>query len=127
MKLAAPDQPVVAVTGDGSFIFSSPIAALYAAQQARAPFLHVIMNNSGYNASKNPVLTLFPNGASARADSFPGVRFENPPDFAQIARGCHAYAERVEDPDEVGPALRRGLAALEQGQAAVLDMIIKPI
>jgi hypothetical protein len=33
----------------------------------------------------------------------------------------------VEDPDQVGPALRRAMAALEQGQAAVLDMIIKPI
>jgi acetolactate synthase-1/2/3 large subunit len=108
-------------------VFGSPIAALYAAQQARAPFLHIIMNNSGYNASKNPVLSLFPNGASARADAFPGVRFERPPDYAQIARGCHAYGERVEDPDEVAPAIRRGLAALEQGQSAVLDMIIKPI
>jgi acetolactate synthase I/II/III large subunit len=127
IKLAAHDQPVVAVTGDGSFVFSSPIAALYAAQQARAPYLHVILNNSGYNASKNPVLTLFPDGASARSDAFPGVRFENPPDYAQIARGCHAYGERVEDPDQVGPALRRAMAALEQGQAAVLDMIIKPI
>jgi acetolactate synthase I/II/III large subunit len=127
MKLAAPDQPVVAVTGDGSFIFSSPIAALYAAQQARAPYLHVVMNNSGYNASKNPVLSLFPEGASARADAFPGVRFENPPDYAQIAQACHAYGERVTDPAEVAPALQRGLAAVAQGQAAVLDMIIKPI
>jgi acetolactate synthase-1/2/3 large subunit len=127
IKLAAPDQPVVAVTGDGSFIFSSPIASLYAAQQARAPYLHIIMNNSGYNASKNPVLTLFPHGASAQSDAFPGVRFENPPDYAQIARACHAYGERVEDPDEVRPSIRRALAALEQGQAAVLDMVIKPI
>ncbi len=127
MKLAAPDRPVVAVTGDGSFVFSSPIAALYAAQQAKAPFLHVIMNNCGYNASKNPVLSLFPEGVSARLNQFPGVRWENPPDFATIARGCHAYGERVEDPDQVGPAIRRALEALASGQAAVLDMVVTPI
>ena len=127
MRLAAPDRPIVAVTGDGSFVFGSPIAALYAAQQARAPFLHVIMNNCGYNASKNPVLSLFPEGVSARLNQFPGVRFENPPDYAQIARACHAYGERVEEPDQVGPALRRGLEAVAGGQAAVLDMVIAPI
>jgi acetolactate synthase-1/2/3 large subunit len=127
MKLAAPERKLVAVTGDGSFVFSSPIATLYAAQQAGAPFLHIIMNNGGYNASKNPVLTLFPEGASARADAFPGVRFENPPDYAQIARGCHAYGERVEEPEDVVPALQGAFAALDDGQAAVLDMVIKPI
>jgi len=127
IKLAAPDRHVVVVSGDGSFVFGSPIAALYAAQQAGAPYLHVIMDNGGYNASKMPVLGLFPEGASARADAFPGVRFENPPDYAQIARGCHAYGERVADPDEVVPALRRAFAALEEGQAAVLDMVLKPI
>ena len=127
IKLAAPERPVVVVTGDGSFVFSSPIAALYAAQQAGAPYLHIVMNNGGYNASKNPVLTLFPEGASAQADAFPGVRFENPPDYAQIARGCHAYGERVEEPEDVVPALNRAFEALGQGQAAVLDMVIKPI
>ena len=117
----------MAVTGDGSFVFSSPIAALYAAQQARAPYVHVILNNGGYNASKNPVVSLFPEGVSVRTDAFPGVRFEHPPDYAQIARGCHAFGERVVEPDEVQPALRRALAAAKEGQAAVLDMVLTPI
>jgi acetolactate synthase I/II/III large subunit len=126
-RLAAPDHMVAAVVGDGSFIFGSPVAALWAAQQAQAPFLTVILNNAGYNASKMPVLGLFPDGASSRANAFPGVRFSTPPDYAMLARSCHAYGERVEDPDEVGPAIERALAAVQAGQAAVLDVALAPI
>jgi acetolactate synthase-1/2/3 large subunit len=127
IKLAEPDREVVAVCGDGSFVFGSPVAALWAAQQARAPFLTVIFNNAGYQASKNPVLTLFPDGASAMENAFPGVRFPTPPDYAALARSCHAYGERVEDPDDLPAALERGRAAVRAGQAAVLDVVIAPI
>jgi acetolactate synthase-1/2/3 large subunit len=127
VKLAAPDQTVVSVVGDGSFVFGSPVAALWAAQQAAAPFLTLIMNNGGYNASKMPVLGLFPDGASRRANAFPGVRFSTPPDYAALARSCHAYGERVEDPAELPEAITRGLAAVHAGQAAVLDVVLSQI
>lgn len=127
MKLAAPDRTVCTFVGDGSFVFGSPVAALYAAQQAEAPFLTVIMNNGGYNASKAPILHLFPKGASAETNSFPGVRFQGPPDYAALAQSCHAFGERVEDPAEVEPAVQRALTALANGQAAVLDVVIERI
>ena len=127
VKLAAPDQTVVAVVGDGSFVFGSPVAALWAAQQAAAPFLTIVLNNGGYNASKMPVLGLFPDGASRRANAFPGVRFSTPPDYAALARSCHAYGERVDDPAALGEAIARGLAAVNGGQAAVLDVVLTPI
>lgn len=127
VKLAAPDQTVVSVVGDGSFVFGSPVAALWAAQQAAAPFLTLIMNNGGYNASKMPVLGLFPDGASRRANAFPGVRFNTPPDYAALARSCHAYGERVEDPAELPQAIGRGLDAVNNGQAAVLDVVLTQI
>jgi acetolactate synthase-1/2/3 large subunit len=126
-RLAAPDHTVAAMVGDGSFVFGSPVAALWAAQQAQAPFLTIVMNNGGYNASKMPVLGLFPDGASRRADAFPGVRFPSPPDYATLARSCHAYGEQVEDPAELGAAIDRGLAAVQAGQAAVLDVVLAPI
>jgi acetolactate synthase I/II/III large subunit len=127
VKLAAPDQTVVSVVGDGSFVFGSPVAALWAAQQAAAPFLTLVMNNGGYNASKMPVLGLFPDGASRRANAFPGVRFNTPPDYAALARSCHAYGERVEDPAELTAAIGRGLDAVNSGQAAVLDVVLSQI
>jgi acetolactate synthase-1/2/3 large subunit len=89
--------------------------------------LTIIFNNGGYNASKMPVIDLFPAGAAVQANDFPVTRFTSGPDFAMIARACYAYGERVEDPDQVLPALERGLAAVRNGQAAVLDMVLKPI
>jgi acetolactate synthase-1/2/3 large subunit len=44
-----------------------------------------------------------------------------------MARSCHAYGERVEDPAEVEAAIARALAAVASGQSAVLDVIIDPI
>ncbi len=127
VRLAAPDRTVVALVGDGSFVFGSPVAALWAAQQAAAPFLTIVLNNGGYNASKMPVLGLFPDGASQRANAFPGVRFNTPPDYAALARSCHAYGERVEDPTDLPLAIERGLAAVNAGQAAVLDVVLAQI
>jgi acetolactate synthase I/II/III large subunit len=126
-KLAAPDRTVVAITGDGTFVFGSPVAALWGADQARAPFLTVVLNNAGYNASKQPVLELFPEGASKQQDAFPGVRHPSPPDYAMLAQSCHAYGERVEDPEVLPSAIRRALEAVARGQAALLDVILAPI
>jgi acetolactate synthase I/II/III large subunit len=108
-------------------VSNTPIAALCAAHDAQAPFLTIIFNNGGYNASKMPVVDLFPDGAAVEADDFPATRFRAAPDYAMIPRACHAYGERVDDPDEVLPALQRGLAAVRDGQAAVLDMVLKKI
>ena len=127
VRLAAPDRTVTALVGDGSFVFGSPVAALWAAQQAAAPFLTLVMNNGGYNASKMPVLGLFPEGASKRANAFPGVRFHTPPDYAALAWSCHAYGERVEQPTDLPAAIDRGLAAVNAGQAAVLDVVLAQI
>jgi thiamine pyrophosphate-dependent acetolactate synthase large subunit-like protein len=44
-------------------------------------------------------------------------------DYADIARALGGWAERVEDPAEVGPAILRARRATEDGQAALLEVI----
>ena len=44
-------------------------------------------------------------------------------DYADIARALGGWAERVEDPAEVGPAIGRARAATEDGRAALLEFI----
>ena len=126
-KLAAPARDVVALVGDGSFVFGSPIAALWMAARNEAPFLAVILDNGGYRASQRPVQQLFPDGASVRADRYPGVRFDRPPDYAALARSCHAFGERVEDPAELPRAIDRALHATREGRPAVLDLALAAI
>jgi acetolactate synthase-1/2/3 large subunit len=125
VKLARQDRRVVAVTGDGAFLFGVPTSALMMAAEWGTPFLAVILNNSGYRASRLPVYGLFPDGVSARRKTAVGTRFTKAPDYPALAAACHAHGERVEKAEDLVPALRRALAALDAGQAAVLECVIE--
>jgi acetolactate synthase-1/2/3 large subunit len=127
VKLAEPERDVVALCGDGTFVFSSPVAALWAAHDAGAPFLTVILNNSGYRAAKFPVMTLFPDGASVSRQDFTGVVIAEPPDYGAVARACGAHGERVEEPERLVDALTEALKAVRSGRCAVVDVILDAI
>jgi acetolactate synthase-1/2/3 large subunit len=126
ISLGAPERRVVTLVGDGSFMFAAPTAALCLAAEVSAPILAVVLNNEGYRGSRLPVYELFPDGRSAAQGDAVGSRFRRAPDFAALARACHAHGESVSDRAELVPALRRGLKALEVGQAAVIDVRISP-
>jgi thiamine pyrophosphate-dependent acetolactate synthase large subunit-like protein len=44
-----------------------------------------------------------------------------------VAQGLGAYSERVEQPTELIPAYRRAIQATENGQAALVEVMIKPM
>jgi acetolactate synthase I/II/III large subunit len=125
VKLARPDRRVIAVTGDGAFLFGVPTSALTMAAEWGTPFLTVILDNGGYRASRLPVYALFPEGVSAGRKTALGTRFPKAPDYPALAAACHAHGERVEKAEDLLPALHRALAALDAGQAAVLDCVVE--
>src|SRR5579875_2547520 len=122
VRLARPDAPVVAVCGDGSFNFSVPTAAIWSAQRAGAPFLAVILDNRAYRASRLPVQQLFPAGAAEAEGRFPETDLSPAPDYLQLARAYGGDGEVVRDPKEMAGAVERGLALVETGRCAVLDV-----
>jgi acetolactate synthase I/II/III large subunit len=125
VKLARPDRRVIAVTGDGAFLFGVPTSALMMAAEWGTPFLAVILNNKGYRASRLPVYGLFPDGVSVRRKTAVGTRFSWAPDYPALAAACHAHGERVERAEDLVPALRRALAAVDAGQAAVVECVVE--
>lgn len=125
LRLAQPDRRVIAVLGDGSFMFSVPTAALCLAAEAAAPFVAVILDNDGYRASRLPVFSLFPEGPSAAAGDAIGTRFRRPPDFAAVAEACGALGRTVEDEAGLRRALEEAFAAVAAGQAAVITARIE--
>lgn len=122
VSMAAPGSRVVAVVGDGSFMFGVPTAALCLAAESGAPIMAVVLNNDGYRASRLPVFELFPEGLSAVRGDAEGTRFAAPPDFAAVARACHAHGETVTGRADLVAALRRGLSSVESGRSAVVDV-----
>lgn len=124
VKLANPERPVIALVGDGSFVFGAPLAALWAAQGNGAAFLCVILNNTCYNATLRPLVAAYPEGYSVRGGDVVGVNLTPPPRYALLAEAVGGYGEQVDVPTELLPALRRGLEQVRQGRTAVIDVLL---
>jgi acetolactate synthase-1/2/3 large subunit len=121
-KLAAPERDVIALAGDGFYMFGSPTVALWTAAHHGAPFLMVVYTNRSYTTGTVRVGDAYGRDGYAARAGYPGGYFDPPIDFAREAEAAGAYAETVRDPAEVGGALRRGLAATRDGRCAVLSM-----
>lgn len=118
-KTAAPDRDVVLVTGDGYFMFGSPLAALWSSGHYKTPFLTVVFVNKSYSTGTAGVDGAYPGGYAASA-GYEGGLFDPPPNFAKLAEAANGYGESVTDPAEVGPALKRGLTEVRNGSPAVI-------
>lgn len=126
MKLGAPEATVIAAEGDGSYMFGAPTACHFTAQKYGIPFLTVVYNNQAWNATVNAARGLYPDGVAAKTRNFPGTDLSPSPQFELTAQACGAYAERVEEPDEVPRALERALKAVKQERRqALLNVICK--
>jgi acetolactate synthase-1/2/3 large subunit len=122
-KVAAGDRPVVACIGDGSWMFGNPQVTAWSSAFHRAPVLFIVWNNRGYRTGTNEVLRTYPEGYAAKQRDFTGGWFDPCPNYSGEAAASGAYGEKVTDPNEVAPAIRRALAAMERdGVPAVLDM-----
>jgi acetolactate synthase-1/2/3 large subunit len=122
-KLASPDATVVTIVGDGSFVFGCPTATLWAASTYHIPFLAIILNNMQYHAPKLTLRqALGTDSFSEKSGKWVGIDIKPPPDYAAIARACHAYGQMVEDPSEIQQALKQALEQVRNGKAAVLDV-----
>lgn len=120
-KLAAPERDVIAITGDGFYMYSTANSAIWAAAHYGAPFMTVVYQNRSYTTATIGVEEVFPGGYAARA-GYDGGYFDPPVDFAKEAEAAGAYGENVRDPAEVGAALRRGRNALRRGTPAVISV-----
>ncbi|HTX24347.1 MAG TPA: thiamine pyrophosphate-requiring protein [Steroidobacteraceae bacterium] len=123
-KLARPEALIVALTGDGSYLFSVPSTVHWMARRYRTPFLQVIYNNRGWRAPKFSALGVHPHGHASRAEPVDlGVSFDPPPDYAGIAAAAGgALGLTVRTAEELDSALPRALAAVrDERRCAVID------
>jgi len=131
LKLAQPDRRIVQVIGDGGFHFSSPDSVYAVAQQYQIPILTVVLDNGGWQAVKSAVQRVYPKGVAAETDQFqsrlrPG-RQGAQRDFSAVARAFGAHGECVGEPGDLAAAIDRCLAALDDGKAAVLHVLVTPL
>ena len=121
VKLANPDRPVIAVDGDGSAMMT--VQGLWTAANENLPVVYVVCNNSTYRVLKLN-MNLYKTHVMKEetpVSRYMGMDFPLRPDFSVIAHGMGVHARRIEDPADVGPAVKE---ALDLGKPALLDVVI---
>ncbi len=127
IKLARPDATVVSIVGDGSYFLSEPSSSHWMAHRYGAPFLTVILDNGGWNATKQNVIRQHPEGQAAASDRF-WVNLAQEADLPGVAAAAGgAYAGTASTVSELEEQLRLGLAAVASGRAAVVSARLAPI
>src|SRR6185312_16802048 len=112
-KLAAPEKLAVAYMGDAAFGMCA--MDLETAVRERIPVLAVVMNNSWMSTYSNRI-------PQATERYKVGYMSAN---YTHVAEGLGCHAERVDQPKEIIPAIRRAIAAIESGRPAVLEFMSK--
>jgi benzoylformate decarboxylase len=121
VKLAHPHRPVVAVSGDGSAMYS--IQALWTAAHYDLAILFVILNNGEYRILKHNIDT-YRQRFGVRPDrTYPHMDLR-PPDlgFVDLAKGLGVQGARVTAPGDLGSALTR---ALSSQRPYLLDILVE--
>jgi len=119
-KVGKPDKHVVAVVGDGAF--SSTSSAVATAVEHGIKVIWLILNNYAYS-SVNKIQDEYFNETFGTEHRIEQTGEKYNPNFSQMAQAYGAIGERLEDPNEIGPALER---ALKSDKPYVLDVVISP-
>ncbi len=122
VKLAHPRRPVVAVSGDGSAMYS--IQALWTAAHHDLAVVFVILDNREYRILKHN-MDVYRQRFGVKAEDRPYANMDltGPAiSFPDIAQGMGVAAARVTRPGDLGPALS---AALTSGKPYLLDVVVE--
>ena len=110
-KVACPDKLCINVWGDAAIGFTG--MDMETAVREKIPILSILLNNfcMAIELKVMPVST-----EKYRSTDISG-------DYAAFARALGAYGERIEKPSDIVAAIRRGVAATQKGQPALLEFI----
>lgn len=111
-QLAAPEDTVVCVTGDGSFQMT--MNELATAKAHNLP-IKIILSNNGYLGMVRQLQKFY------NDSNYFGIELAGNPDFGRIAEAYDMAYLRVEKPEEIEPALQE---ALTNGRLTLVECII---
>jgi acetolactate synthase-1/2/3 large subunit len=110
-KLAQPDKLCINVWGDAAIGFTG--MDFETAVRERIPILSILLNNFSM-AIELKVMQV--STEKYRSTDISG-------DYAAMARAFGGYGERVTDPGEIVPAIKRGIEQTQNGTPALLEFI----
>lgn len=110
-KLACPDKLCINVWGDAAIGFTG--MDFETAVRERLPILSILLNN----ASMAMELSIMPTATERfRSTDISG-------NYAEFAKALGGHGERISRVEDIIPAIKRGIAATEAGQPALLEFM----
>jgi acetolactate synthase-1/2/3 large subunit len=110
-KVACPDKLCINVWGDAAIGFTG--MDFETAVRERIPILSILLNNFSM-AMELPIMSV--STEKYRATDISG-------NYAELAKALGGYGERITEPGEIVPAIRRGIAQTQKGVPALLEFI----
>jgi benzoylformate decarboxylase len=108
VQVANPDRRVIALSGDGSAMYS--IQALWTAAHHQLPVIFVILSNREYRVLKHNLDIYRARFDIGSNKPYPHMDLTNPVlGFPELARGMGVEGETVTDPGALGAAMERAL------------------
>lgn len=105
-KVAAPDKPVLVLSGDGAFGWNG--MEMDTAIRHKLPIVVVVSNNGGFTSRQT--------GGNVGRD----LGFQR---YDKLVEALGGYGEFVEQPDEIRPAIER---AIKSGRTALVNVCTDP-
>ena len=116
VKLARPNQQVICIVGDGSFLFGP--TALWNMARLELPVIVVVYNNHAYSGPHSRVVANVPGGRMVQTGQFVHDYLGDPDmNMADIARGFGVAGEVVASPGSIARSARAGARAYGRRQA----------
>jgi acetolactate synthase-1/2/3 large subunit len=110
-KLAAPDKLCINVWGDAAIGFTG--MDFETAARERIPILSILFNNFSM-AIELPIM-------QAATEKYRSTDISG--HYADFACALGGYGERVSDPNEIIPAIKRGIQQTQEGRPALLEFL----
>jgi len=110
-KLARPDRLCINVWGDAAIGFTG--MDFETAVRERIPILSILLNNFSM-AIELPIM-------KAATEKYRSTDISG--HYADFARSLGGYGERVSEPNEIVPAIKRAIRETEAGNPALLEFI----
>ncbi len=122
VALARPNEKVVAMTGDGDFVFGNPASFLWTCSHYHIPVLYLVFNNACWGIEwpfiEDTTLKL-----ALSSNNYECVDIDEPRiNFAKLAEAFGIRAETLSHPEEAEEKLRFGFNLVSRGQPALIDV-----
>jgi acetolactate synthase-1/2/3 large subunit len=115
-----------AIIGDGELIMTNTM--LWTAAHHKIPLLAIVHNNRAYHMEVMHTLRMADRRMRDTQRIHIGTDISNPNiDFAGMAKSMGVYGQGpIENPNDLGPALRRAMDVVKRGEPALIDVVSQP-